>query len=876
MNITALSLSPAFPCDNTVFVATDGFGMYRTTEGNREDGIWYPINAGIGDLGVLSLAVSPNYNRCDRASQFDQGDSTLFVGTKSGRIYKSADGGATWTPTASGLPAITAPPNYSIAALAISPNYTSDSTLYASIQSAAAGGPNGVFRSSDGGSVWLPFDAGLSDRTVQAFALSANYANDTTLFVGTRFSGVFRFAGRLSQPSTATGSTLSQQATSAEDHARLQQISFPFPSMRLVATAAGALDGQIAYSVPGPVIFNYLVTNNGNETLSSILVIDGGQHSLCGDDPNTVDVDESIDDTLVGTIASLGPGQERTLSATFLVRAPSGAGGTDVEFAPKTFAGCASGDSITAGTVRAQDDAVVQLVVWTSITRSNSEMSDLWIWSFAVSPFFANDQTVFAGSAFGGLFKSSNAGSATPSWKQVNSGLEPQWVSVRAIALSPRYPLDHTLYVGTERGIFKGVEGADGSVAWTRMNQGLLRLDARALAISPNFLLDHVLFAGVWGNDLYRLRNGGGEASWIPQRRFLNGLWVWATALTPDGVLLGGTWSSGPSWPGIIGRDVMVGTAGWEFPSLPTLPGGETTVLKVTPTYCAGYEIFAGTWDRGFFRSLDAGKSWTALPLPTNLPVRSIAFSPNYAQDNTIYVASWGTGIYRSFDRGLTWGQLNAGLTDLLVRSVLIPPTFPVDGVVYAGTDNAGVFRWDPARNTWSPANGSLSQRRIMDLAVSPQYATDGTLAAATWGGGVALSQDRAQTWTQASSGLGSMYVRTVVFSPTYATDSTLYAGTISGAFRTSNRGGSWGLMGAPEDDLFNVDITSFSITAAPGQPRTIFASTGGKGIWQYTEAGTAAGLGGVFKRLASHGGASLNFHSFLPIAPKNRQGNIC
>ena len=115
--------------------------MYRTTEGNREDGIWYPINAGIGDLGVLSLAVSPNYNRCDRALQFNQGDSTLFVGTKSGRIYKSADGGATWTQTASGLPSITAPPNYSIAALAISPNYTSDSTLYASIQSAAAGGP---------------------------------------------------------------------------------------------------------------------------------------------------------------------------------------------------------------------------------------------------------------------------------------------------------------------------------------------------------------------------------------------------------------------------------------------------------------------------------------------------------------------------------------------------------------------------------------------------------------------------------------------------------------------------------------------------------------------------------------------------------------
>ena len=37
MNVTAMALSPAFPCDKTVFVGTDGFGVYRTTQGDRSE-----------------------------------------------------------------------------------------------------------------------------------------------------------------------------------------------------------------------------------------------------------------------------------------------------------------------------------------------------------------------------------------------------------------------------------------------------------------------------------------------------------------------------------------------------------------------------------------------------------------------------------------------------------------------------------------------------------------------------------------------------------------------------------------------------------------------------------------------------------------------
>ena len=196
-------------------------------------------------------------------------------------------------------------------------------------------------------------------------------------------------------------------------------------------------------------------------------------------------------------------------------------------------------------------------------------------------------------------------------------------------------------------------------------------------------------------------------------------------------------------------------------------------------------------------------------------------------------------------------------------------PGYPVDGVVFAGTDGAGVFRWNPAQNVWAGANQGLPNNRVMALAAS----LDGTLAAATWGGGVALSTDRGASWSAMASGLASPYVRAVAFSPTYPGDRTLYAGTNMGAYRSSNGGASWTLLGTPADVLAATDITGFAITG--GVPRTIFVSTGGKGIWQYTEEGaTLASTKEPQRRLSNH--ANLGFHTFVPMVSKNRFGNVC
>ncbi|MCX6023046.1 MAG: hypothetical protein NTZ05_15220 [Chloroflexi bacterium] len=191
MNITAVAVAPSYPCDKLVFMTTDGHGVFRAADSGG-DALWVGINNGLSDLGVLALAVSPNYGRCDRLT--DRGDRTIFIGARSG-VFRTVNGGASWEPRTLGLPA-----NLPVQSVSISPNYASDRTVF-------AGYEGSLFRSVDGGTTWQPFDSGLTDRTVQAFAVSANYANDSTMFVGTRFSGIYRIAANLQDSGAALPAT---------------------------------------------------------------------------------------------------------------------------------------------------------------------------------------------------------------------------------------------------------------------------------------------------------------------------------------------------------------------------------------------------------------------------------------------------------------------------------------------------------------------------------------------------------------------------------------------------------------------------------------------------------------------------------------------
>lgn len=165
--VYALAASPSFARDGLCFAARAS-GLYRSADGGAT---WQPAYDSLkldGALATPAVAVSPDF----------AADRTVFAGV-AGAVLRSHDAGGTWY--VSMLP--TPPPV--VSCLATSPDYLRDGVIFAGTME------DGVFRSSDRGSLWVRWNFGLLDLHVLALALSPHFAQDETLFVGTE-SGIFR------------------------------------------------------------------------------------------------------------------------------------------------------------------------------------------------------------------------------------------------------------------------------------------------------------------------------------------------------------------------------------------------------------------------------------------------------------------------------------------------------------------------------------------------------------------------------------------------------------------------------------------------------------------------------------------------------------
>ena len=136
-------------------------GLFRSADAGQN---WRRVFAGPADPAIVALATS---------------GADIFATSAGGRLYRSADGGGTW-------PELTGWAGLGVGvAIAISPNYTDDATLFV----ATADGP---LRSQDRGESWELSNFGLLDVDTLCLAISPNFASDETLWAGTAFGGFFR------------------------------------------------------------------------------------------------------------------------------------------------------------------------------------------------------------------------------------------------------------------------------------------------------------------------------------------------------------------------------------------------------------------------------------------------------------------------------------------------------------------------------------------------------------------------------------------------------------------------------------------------------------------------------------------------------------
>jgi hypothetical protein len=144
----------------TVFALVDRHGLFRTTNGGAS---WSAAGAGLPDGKIRTVAANPKT------------PTQVFVATENG-LLRSTDAGANWA-RVGGAPTAGIEGD-EVEAVAIDP---ATGTVY-------AGSFHGVFRSADGGETWTPLRDGLMHQDVRALAVAGSPAR---LWAGTAGGGVY-------------------------------------------------------------------------------------------------------------------------------------------------------------------------------------------------------------------------------------------------------------------------------------------------------------------------------------------------------------------------------------------------------------------------------------------------------------------------------------------------------------------------------------------------------------------------------------------------------------------------------------------------------------------------------------------------------------
>jgi len=318
-----------------------------------------------------------------------------------------------------------------------------------------------------------------------------------------------------------------------------------------------------------------------------------------------------------------------------------------------------------------------------------------------LSPDFGRDATIFlvvTPNTTGGdqVLRSTDAGA---SWTVI--GGIPTGVDLTlALAISPDYANDKTLFLGGYRstyageGVWKSVDGAD---TWTPLWEGLSHLRVFQIRVSPTYATDGLVHAFSQFVRIAPWEQGASVSRWDPRV---------------------GAWDTTPFDP-----------ATWE-PSiwLPLPQGSELPVRKVG--YAEPIEV------------QDANGEWhSAGEWGRNQTLRDLLASPRYAEDGTIYVVT-DLAVFRTTDRGATWQQLQderlVGLTwNHLLTSAALSPVLNDDTYrILIGTQAGEIWQEDPATLRWVEADAELSQGTTLPT-------PDGTpapVATATLAGAAATS----------------------------------------------------------------------------------------------------------------------------------------
>ena len=641
--LSSLAFSPSYHLDKTLFISSEGDGIYKSQDGGSS---WFKANNGLGNLSIGLIAVSPGY-RSDKillaagaegglymsknggvgwyqvihngikvtAVTFLSGSEKyhILVGDHNGVLHLSTDGGETWKKR------IQIPNSGIITSIEVPPEFPSNNTVFVGTEK------RGIIKVVDNGTSCLEINNGITDKHITSIALSPDYETDFTIIASTWHEAVFysKDAGR-TWDKYGTGITKTSQADDFKcPHFTDLRISKIFKKDRTIFL--GGFDGLFK-STDGGKVWTQMETLSAksvndlalspeyhNDSTLAISTYNGGIYITTDKGTSWEVINRGLNELHLWDIV---------FSPNF--------GSDNTVFTISNF-------GIYKSTNKGEEWEINRLGDHYYGIRSNIKRLYYKLYLkkmfgipralkpkipfptvIAISPDFASDGTMFLGTRYQGILKSTDGG------KNWNNIWDLNWSRTRnrvvgwiaSLVISPNFSFDRTLYAEVYGvGIYKTVDGGE---TWQSVNKGLstfgvtafpkgYRLDPYSmfLAISPNYGIDKTVFAGT-PVGLFKTLDGGNK-------------WQQLEGSAYDG-------------------DCYV------------------SAIAISPNYQKDKTVIISCRGKGLFRTIDGGATFAEIGhdlLDNNYTAGKIRFSPAYHIDNTVYGA--GEELFLSIDGGDSW-----------------------------------------------------------------------------------------------------------------------------------------------------------------------------------------------------------------------------
>jgi len=835
------AVAPASSDPDTTYALKNGFGIFKSADGGKS---WQFLHQSEVDY-TYSIAVHPTNPDIVHSGYNPKPFQDWAM------VRQTTDGGVSWRTS------LTVPHSSGITSVAIDPN--NPKTVYAGVTGTGGGA---IYKSTDGGNSWSELNEHFTMATVWGQPqLIVDPSDPSIAYAGTWLAGTWKTtdAGAtwtLLQDAPPSATALTLNALNSD----ILYLADRTAPKVWKTTDAGSTWEEIAnFSSDGAFLVNRVLAD-GNTVYASTFGpgLHGGKlykstdsgsiwTDITGDLPRSV-LDVAVDPAnpnaiyvtthICGAYKSSDGGTTWTQLHNF-----PDIGAYDIEVDPVDpgilyacgMGGCSVPDWCMEpdGYTFADDSGVYKSTdsgsTWSRILTTSNECR-------AIRLHPSNHNVIFAAAMDDGLQVSTDGGNT---WTSHNTDLDTPVLTSCAVD-------SDKIYVGTQGcGVYAGDVNTDTwSVVWqpSRSNRPVPAVYNLQIEVDP--ANSSRIFVGSNPGGLYRSDDGGAT---FYDKNFLTpsvpvddpyrqGYYTFALNPSNTSEVWLGTWGKGV-YKSYDGMDFDIGAHGAHM----TMLGKHVYQIVIDPD--PPHTVYVAT-EEGVFRSSDGGATWSDFSTGLDTPqIRTLAITA----DGTLLCGSLGYELYYHDTPDNTWRQMNAfGNFGTLwpiwndrplyqYTSLLFHPTDR--NVIYFGTFPAGIYKSSDGGQSWRESNVGWTNDGVFSLVLHPE--NPDLIYAGTYNG-VNRSTDGGAHWEMWDQGWpDEQWVFSIDFDP--RDPDVMYACSKNGENEGTGREGFHGTVmkstdgGAhwfPITTGLDVDQEFYKIIVDKRVPDTLYLATQYEGVF--------------------------------------------